>query len=314
MRILLSLIIVYYSVLPVLSQQDPQFSQNMFNKVMINPGSAGSADMICVTAVNRQQWVGFEGAPVTSAFSISSPFRLFGKNHGVGLFVLNDQIGFETNLGINLAYAYRTFVGQGTLGIGVYGGIINSSLNATWSVPSTDFHTPPDADPSIPAGSESALSFDLGIGVYYSTENLYVGVSSTHINEPIIDYTATANPFFSRFYYVMAGYKLELKNPAFEFQPGVFIQSDGVMTQMDLSGIMLYKDKFWGGMSYRMGSAVIGLVGFEIFSGIKVGYSYDFSTSAIRNYSKGSHEVVVNYCFSLSVDRTPKRYRSIRIL
>jgi type IX secretion system PorP/SprF family membrane protein len=314
MRILLSLIILFYSVLPVLSQQDPQFSQNMFNKVMINPGSAGSADMICVTAVNRQQWVGFEGAPVTSAFSISSPFRLFGKNHGVGLFVLNDQIGFETNLGINLAYAYRTFVGQGTLGIGLYGGLINSSLNASWSVPSTDFHTPPDSDPSIPAGSESALSFDLGFGVYYSTENLYVGVSSTHLNEPIIDYTATAKPFFSRFYYVMAGYKLELKNPAFEFQPGVFIQSDGVMTQMDLSGIMLYKDKFWGGLSYRMGSAVIGLVGFEIFSGIKVGYSYDFSTSAIRNYSKGSHEIVVNYCFSLSVDRTPKRYRSIRIL
>jgi type IX secretion system PorP/SprF family membrane protein len=314
MRILLSLIIVYYSVLPVLSQQDPQFSQNMFNKVMINPGSAGSADMICVTAVNRQQWVGFEGAPVTSAFSISSPFRLFGKNHGVGLFVLNDQIGFETNLGINLAYAYRAFVGPGTLGIGVYGGLINSSLNASWSVPSTDFHTPPDADPSIPAGSESALSFDLGFGVYYSTENLYVGVSSTHLNEPIIDYTATAKPFFSRFYYAMAGYKLELKNPAFEFQPGVFIQSDGVMTQMDLSGIMLYKDKFWGGLSYRMGSAIIGLVGFEIFSGIKVGYSYDFSTSAIRQYSKGSHEVVVNYCFSLSVDRTPKRYRSIRIL
>jgi type IX secretion system PorP/SprF family membrane protein len=314
MRILAAFLVFLFLVSPAFPQQDPQFSQNMFNKIMVNPGSAGSNEMICVTAVNRQQWVGFDGAPVTSAFSISSPFKLFGKNHGIGLFVLNDQVGFETNLGINLAYAYRTYLGSGTLGIGIYGGLINSSLKATWNIPATDFHTPPGSDPSIPAGDESALSFDLGFGVYYSTENLYVGVSSTHINEPQIDYTATANPFFSRYYYAMAGYSLEMKNPAFEFQPVVFIQTDGVLTQMDLSGIMMYNKKYWAGLSYRMGSAFVGLVGFEIFSGIKVGYSYDFATTAIQKYSKGSHEFVVNYCFSLSVDRSPKKYRSIRIL
>jgi len=314
MRIFIAFILSIVLVLPLFSQQDPKFSQNMFNKVMINPGSAGSDDVICVTAVNRQQWVGFEGAPVTSAFSISSPFRLFGKNHGIGLFVLNDQIGFETNLGINLAYAYRTFIGSGTLGIGLYVGLINSSLKATWSIPSTDFHTPPGSDPSIPSGDNSALTFDMGFGMFYSTENLYVGISSTHLLEPEIDFTATANPFFSRFYYVMAGYNLEIKNPAFEFQPGVFIQSDGVMTQLDLSGMFVYNKKYWAGLSYRLGSAIIGMAGFEIFSGIRVGYSYDFATTPIQRYSKGSHEFVVNYCFSLSVDRSPKKYRSIRIL
>lgn len=314
MRILFASFIFLYSLLPAFSQQDPQFSQNMFNKIMINPGSTGSTDLICVTAVNRQQWVGFDGAPVTSAFSISSPVRLFGKNHGIGIFVLNDHVGFETNLGLNLAYAYRTYIGAGTLGIGLYGGIINSSLNAEWRIPATDYHTPPGSDPSIPAGNESALSFDLGFGIYYNTEKLYVGVSSTHLNEPQIDYSATAKPFFSRYYYVMAGYSLELKNPAFEFQPGVFVQTDGVMTQMDLSGLMVYNKKYWAGLSYRLGSAVIGMAGLEIFSGIRIGYSYDFATTAMQQYSKGSHEFVINYCFSLSVDRTPKKYRSIRIL
>ncbi len=314
MRIYTTFLIILIINSNAISQQDPLFSQNMFNKVMINPGAAGSADMICATVVNRQQWVGFEGTPVTSAFSLSSPFRLFGKNHGAGLFILNDQAGFETNLGINLAYAYRAYVGAGTLGIGIYGGVINSSLQATWNIPSTEFHTPAGADPSIPIGNESTLSFDLGFGLYYYTDKLYIGLSTTHLNEPEINYSVSSNTFFSRYYYAMAGYNLALKNPDFEFQPGLFIQSDGVMTNVDFSGIMAYKNKYWAGISYRLGSAIIGMIGFEIFSGIRVSYSYDFSTTSIQRHSNGSHEFVINYCFNLFADRRPQQYRSIRIL
>jgi type IX secretion system PorP/SprF family membrane protein len=314
MRHFLSFMLFAFSVLLVFPQQDPQFSQNFFSKAMINPGSTGSKDMICATALNRQQWIGFDGAPVTSAFSINSPIRFLGRSHGIGLSILNDELGFEKNLSLNLAYAYRAFLGNGTLGIGVYGGLINSSLNATWSVPTSDYHTSPSTDPSVPGENESAITFDLGVGVYYYTEDFYVGVSSTHLNEPVINYTAGMNPFFTRFYYLTTGYSIPLKNPSYEFQPALFVQTDGKVTQMDVSGSLVINEKYWAGLSYRIGSAIIGMAGLELFSGIRVGYSYDFATSELRNYSKGSHEFVVNYCFSLSVDKTPKRYRSIRIL
>jgi type IX secretion system PorP/SprF family membrane protein len=296
------------------SQQDPQFSQNMFNIMMYNPGYVGSRNAICATALNRQQWMGFEGAPVSSVFSASSPFRLLGADHGAGIHILNDEIGFETNLSLNVSYAYRINTGPGQLGIGIGFGMINSSLDAEWSVPSGDFHTPAQGDPSIPAGNESTLTMDFSAGVFYYTDDLYIGFSSTHINEPVIEYSPTAKPLLSRHYYLTAGYSIYLDNPSYTARPALFIQSDGVMTQLNLGGLLEYQNRIWGGIFYRFGAAVVGIAGFELFNGVNIGYSYDFSTTAISSYNKGTHEFMLRYCFDLGLDRRPQRYRSIRIL
>jgi len=116
---------------PVLAQQDPQSSQYMFNTLTFNPGVAGTSGMICATAMNRQQWVGFKGAPSTTLFNISAPVSLFGIKSGVGLVVENDNIGFDKNINLTAAYSYLMDLGSGKMGIGVNLGMINTTLNPT---------------------------------------------------------------------------------------------------------------------------------------------------------------------------------------
>ncbi len=296
------------------AQQDPQFSQNMYNIMIYNPGYAGSKDAICATAINRQQWVGFENAPVTSAFTFTAPFRLLGADHGAGLSIMNDKAGFQSNLGISLTYAYRTEAGPGMLGIGASFGLINNSLDAEWIIPESDHHTHPSSDPSIPAGNESILVPDFSFGVYYNTEQLYFGLSATNITEPVMEYSGSATSFLSRHYYLTAGYRIKLGNPDYELRPSVLVQSDGAISQINLGGQVHYDNKLWGGLYYRSGSAIVGMAGMELFNGIQLGYSYDFATSSINRHSKGSHEFVLRYSFSLSIDRTKVSPGSIRIL
>ncbi len=308
--------LVFFTSLMLMSnaQQDPQFSQSMYNIMMYNPGYAGSRDAICATALSRQQWRGFDGAPVSSVFTVNSPFRLFGADHGGGLHILNDDIGFETNLSINLSYSYRMDAGDGKLGIGAGFGMISSSLEAEWFIPSGDSHTNASGDPSIPAGDETALTGDFSAGLFYYTDDYYIGLSSTHINQPAIDYTATATPFLRRHYYLTAGYTISFNNPAFRALPTLLVQSDGAMTQFNLGGIIEYDAKLWGGLYHRFRSAVVVIAGLELFNGIKIGYSFDFSTTAMSSHNKGTHEFLLRYCFELDMDRSPRRYRSVRIL
>jgi len=297
-------------------QQDPQFSQYMFNLTSVNPAYVGSSDMICLSLINRQQWVGFDGAPGTSFFQADAPVKPFGIKSGVGLSIMNDRIAFNKDLGIHAYYAYRLDIGQGTLGIGFNIGLINKALDASWEIPGelgTGF-TPPENDAAIPDEKESRIAFDLGFGLYYNTENLYFGLSTTHLNQPQIKYVDKDASYISRHYYAIAGYRFQMPNPTFEILPSVILKSDGKVNQIDVSALVRYNKKFWGGVSYRAGDAVIGIIGIEMFNGIRIGYSYDFTTSDIGNYSDGSHEFTVGYRFNLSLEKTPQKYRSIRFL
>ncbi len=310
----LLILIFLLAVMVSSAQQDPQFSQYMFNLVSFNPGATGSSDMICLSGVNRQQWVGFDGAPSASHFNVNAPVRPFGLNSGVGLSILSDNLGFNNDLGLAAAYAYKLDIGSGTLGIGINLGMFNKALKADWYIPSElEGSTPPDSDPLIPAGDESQIAFDMGFGLFYKTDNLYFGVSASHLNQAKIKYE-TSTPYLARHYYAVAGYRFQMSNPLFEILPSAIIKSDGRTNSFDVSTLVRYNKKFWGGVSYRPGDAVAGIIGFELFNGIRVGYSYDFNTSDIGNYSNGSHEFTLGYCFSLSLDKTPQKYRSIRFL
>ena len=296
------------------SQQDPQFSQYMFNIASFNPGYMGSTGKICISGLNRQQWMGFPGAPSATYFNANAPVKPFGLNSGVGLSIISDNLGFNKDLGLSAAYAYRLDIGSGTLGIGVNLGFYNKALEAEWYIPQEiEGSSPAESDNSIPKPDESQIAFDMGFGLFYSTENLYFGISTTHLNQPTIKYE-TSNPYLARHYYAVAGYRFQLPNPLFEILPSAIVKSDGTTNSFDISTLVRYNKKFWGGVSYRAGDALTGIIGFDLFNGIRVGYSYDFNTSDIGNYSDGSHEISLGYCFSLSFDKTPQKYRSIRFL
>lgn len=296
-----------------MTQQDPQYSHYMFNQMVINPGFAGSSDMICATMLHREQWIGFDGAPSTTLFHANTPVNPFGISSGVGLVIMNDKAGFSSNLNISASYAYRLNVGNGKLGIGVSFGFINQSLEPNWYIPSSDYHQPPSSDPLIPESNESVFVFDMGFGLFYTLDELYVGISATHLNEAKYKYSK-GTPYQRRHYYLTAGYNFQLSNPLFEILPTLQVLSDGTTSEISVNANMLYNKKFWGGVTYKAGSAVVGLLGIQLINGLRIGYAYEFPTSDIIQSTSGSHEFMVNYCFRLAVDRSPRRYKSIRFL
>ena len=298
---------------PVLSQQDPLSSQYMFNTLTYNPGIAGTSGMICATALNRQQWVGFKGAPSTTVFNISAPVSLFSIKSGVGLLVESDNVGFDKDINLSGSYSYLMDLGTGKLGIGLSLGMLNKTLTPQWEIPSGDAHTPVSGDPLIPESKESYVAFDAGLGLYYKAEKYYASLSVTHINQPKIKFSK-GEPYISRHYYLTGGYNLQLPDPALELLPSFFAFSDGKVVQVAVTSLIRYNKKVWGGVSYRAGDAFIGIIGLELFNGIRLGYSYDFTISDVRKNSTGTHEFMINYCFDLSLGKSPMKYKSIRFL
>ncbi|MBT5425444.1 MAG: type IX secretion system membrane protein PorP/SprF [Bacteroidetes bacterium] len=314
---ILRLLLVFAGMLismGIQAQQDPQFSMNMYNHMAVNPGYAGSQGMMEAAVLNRQQWMGFEGNPKTTFFSAHTPVKPFGIKSGVGLTFMDDKLGFEDNLSINLNYAYRMDIGNGSLGIGLGIGLLSKTLKGEWSIPDSDFHFSVGQDPAIPGGEESGMAFDMGFGAFYNTDDFYVGLASSHILEPTVDYGLSAKTDISRHYFLTSGYNFQLSNPIYEIQPSVFVKSDGASFQLDVNAILIYNKKFWGGVSYRLGDAVVFMAGMEMANGMRVGIAYDFTTSAIAAYSNGTVEFMLSYSLEIGGDKASQKYRSVRFL
>ncbi|MGD9977247.1 MAG: type IX secretion system membrane protein PorP/SprF [Bacteroidales bacterium] len=291
-------------------QQDPQFNQILFNPMSINPGYAGSLNMIGFGAINKLQFSGFgDGAPQSTAVSINAPISPFGFKSGVGLSILSDKYGFDDDLGISISYAarFKFKAVDGTLGVGVNGGVINNSIDPAWIFPDGT------TDVAVPPKKENSVNFDLGLGLYYNTDYMFFGLSVTHLNETKMNKNDQAARY-TRQYYVTGGYTLNV-NPAWQFEPSVVITTDFVSSRYSFNSIVKYNKKFWGGFSYRIGEAITGMVGFELFNGIKIGYAYEYCTTGnVSKYNDGSHEFMVGYNFQLKKEKPPQQYKSIRFL
>ena len=287
------------------AQQDPQFSQNMFIKLPINPGYAGTNGAICATAVYRTQWVGFPGAPKTLFFSVDAPVQIL--HGGVGLTIVNDQLGNFNFMHARAAYSYHHPVGAtGLVGIGLEAGLLQSSVKNNWLAPDgTNGHTAA-IDNAIPASGVAKGTYDVGFGVYYRTEQLHVGISASHVpgnaehlKESFFDYKA------ARHYYILAGYDFFLSS-TLTLRPSVHVKSDASVTTFDANVNLLWNNMLWGGVSYRLQDAIVPMVGFAWNptpkSTLKIGYAYDLGTSDLKTHHNNTHEILLNYCIKL----TPK--------
>lgn len=306
------LFIFIMSTVVLMAQQESQYSQNTYTQLLHNPGYAGSDGRICAFALQRLQWTGFEGAPQVTAFNVDGSVKRFG----IGISIENDVYGFDENLKANLSLAYKVALGNGNLGIGLKWGIVNSTINADWKTPVGDDGA---TDPAIPiSGSNNTNFLDFGFGLYYKAEDLYLGISSTHLLESDLEFTSgtegvTKVPV-KRHYYITAGYNMPFANPLLEFKPNIFVQSDGVKTQLAFTGLFEYNKKLWGGVSLRTDKAIIGILGAELFKWVKVSYSYDFVVSDMMGHNSGTHEIMMGFCIDVKKDKTPEKYKSIRFL
>ena len=300
------------------SQQDPQFTNNMFYKLGVNPGYAGAENAISGILLNRYQWEGFKGAPKTLVFSMDAAIHTFGAPGGIGLNIINDQVAFEKTTIVNLNYAYKKSLNIGELGIGIYMGLLTKGYNGQWDAGNNEgltnqIYVDASSDPAIPQGDVSQMATDLGMGVYLSTTHYYAGLSVTHLNQAGIKFSDYASTYLTRHYYLMGGYNIKLSNPLFELRPSFLVKTDLAGWQLDLNANIVYNEKFWGGISYRKDDAIALLMGLQMINGLKVGYSFDLVTSAIGYYGFASHEFFVTYSIDLEKNRSQK-YKSVRFL
>ena len=314
-KIISFVFLVFVLNLTCFSQQDPQYTNNMFYRLGVNPGYAGAEKTISGIILNRYQWDGFEGAPKTLVFSVDAAINAFGAPGGFGINIVSDQLGFAKNTMVNFNYSYRKSLDFGSLGIGVSAGLYSKSINGEWEVPEDDLgiYTQPESDPIIPQGESSQMAFDLGFGLYLTSNHYYLGASVTHINQAAIKYADLVSTYLARHYYFLGGYNIKLADPLFELRPSFLFKSDLASWQLDLNTNVVYNERFWGGITYRVNDAVALLMGMELVNGLKVGYSFDLVTSAIGRYGYGSHEIFITYSVDLEKNRSQK-YKSVRFL
>jgi type IX secretion system PorP/SprF family membrane protein len=297
----------------VIAQQDIQFTQSMFNRIYFNPGVAGSEGMACVNAIHRSQWVGFEGAPTTQNVNFHMPIaKLKG---GIGLSIVNDQLGFEQNNEFKLSYAYNKVVGPGKIGIGISAGIATKGYrNPEWLTPDG---SAANLDDAIPNNGETAFRPDIGIGIYYKSGNWFTGLSMSNTMESSLEFDSGQDYLSERHFYAMGGYMFEV-NRDIAIEPYLMMKTDiSSFLQLDFAVRGIYDGKYWGGLAFRTQDAVSLLMGMNLTEKFKFGYSYDLSTSTLRESNNGGHEIMLSYCFKIekkSNGNQKERYRNLRFL
>lgn len=284
------------------AQEDPQFAHNMYNHVFTNPGSAGMTEgRICADVLNRNNWIGFEGAPTTTLASVHTSIKKI--KGGLGLSIADDRLGFYKDFRAKLAYSYHTETALGTLGIGGEIGFMNRALEGSWQAPDGI-----ESDLLIPRSPSRKLFLDLGAGVFLRKgHKYYIGASISHLHNPKINYSDSTASFLRRHYFGSAGYSFRLFNSPIELKPSVFAKFDG--TKMQISGNLTgqYNKKISLGVSYRNRDAIIGMVGFSFIPDLTIGYAYELSISRLITVNKGTHEVYIGYC--LDIYKPPKNYK-----
>ena len=305
MKRIVFLCVILFCVLSLSAQQDPQFSQNMFNKLANNPGYAGSTSGISTSVLHRSQWMGFddEGAAAsTQNFSVDAEVPIL--NGGVGLNIVKDNIASFSNLGIQASYAYRTQLGFGQIGMGMSVGMYQSGLNGGALRPSQV------GDPVIPTGDVNGSKLDISAGVYFNNQNMYIGLSSAHMTEPTIEWSDGQSYNLARHYFLISGYNYEI-NPQFSLHPSIYLKHDGATSQLDINTNLIYNNKMWSGVSYRVDEGVIILAGMDINESLRFGVGYDVT---IINPMSNSFEFMLGYNFKVKTTKTISKYKNPRFL
>jgi len=274
------------------AQQDSQYTQYMYNTIAINPAYAGSRGALSVFGLYRTQWVGLDGAPETSTFSVNTPLN--NSNLGLGVSLVNDKIGptNENTLSADLSYTVPTSeTYKLSFGIKATANLFNLDMNKL------DPETQGDLQFQ---NLDNKITPNIGAGVYWHSDKAYVGLSVPNfIETKRYDNDDTAIFKDKINYYFMAGYVFNLDRLEYiKFKPALLTKMvQGAPLQVDVSGNFMFYDKFVIGLAYRWSASVSAMAGFQVTDGLYIGYGYDHETTNLRKYNSGSHEIFLRFEF-----------------
>ena len=313
-------------------QQDPMFTKYMFNSLIFNPAYAGSKDYMYAGFLYRNQWAGVEGAPSTQTATLHSPLR--NERVGVGLALINDEIGPTQTVGANLSYAYRIPLDKAMknkLSIGLQGGIEN--YRANWSM--LDIENPDIVFNDSP--NEFLPNF--GVGVFFYNDNYYLGASVPHLIEYDLRENIQTEIYArqARHYYFTGGAAFPLNGDALMFKPSFLVKAVGLLksqskieafrnigapVEFDIDLSLLFQQTLWVGTSLR---AAVGAFGdnptssydsvdvwASVFlkSGLRIGAAYDYPINSFNGATPGTFEVMLGYEFNFKQSKmaTPRYF------
>lgn len=285
------------------SQQDSQYTQYMYNTVNINPAYAGSRGVMSIFGLYRNQWVGLDGAPVTSTASLNTPIG--NSNVGLGLSFINDRIGpsDETSISADVSYSVPTSENWK----------LSFGLKATANLLNVDFtklSIYDTSDPRFQNNVDNKFSPNIGAGIYLHSNKTYFGLSvpnfleTKHFDESAsISNSASFVAKERMHYYAIAGHVFDL-SPSIQFKPAALAKVvQGAPLQLDISGNFLFNEKFTIGAAYRWSAAMSAMVGFQATENWFIGYAYDMETTKLADYNSGSHEIFLRYELFNNYDR-----------
>lgn len=270
-------------------QQDPQYTQYMYNTMSVNPAYAGQREVLSITGLYRTQWVGIDGAPKTQTLAVHSPLR--NERIGIGLSVVNDNLGpaSETYVDANVSYTIPVnFDGTKKLSFGLKGGF--HLLDTDWS---KGLYQNPDS-----AFNENVSQFSptVGAGIYYHSDNWYLGFSIPNfITTDHYDDFQESLASERLHYFLIGGYVFDVSQTT-KLKPAFLVKAvSGAPLIADVSINALFNDIFTLGIAYRWDDSLSGLAGFQITEGLYIGYAYDYTTTNLNNYNSGTHEIMLRF-------------------
>jgi type IX secretion system PorP/SprF family membrane protein len=302
-------LIVFAFAKAVTAQQDPQYSQYMYNPQVVNPAYAGSRGVASIVGLHRSQWVGLDGAPRTQTLSFNTPLQ--NSRVGLGLSVVNDELGPTDETYVAADFSYTIPVSAyGNLSLGLKGGA--HLLNVDFS----QLNIRDQNDGLFQNNIENQLSPTVGVGAYYHTDKFYVGLSTPNMLQTE-HFDASNNNNSTTYiakerihYFATAGYVFDLSESV-KFKPTTLVKVvSGAPLQVDVTANFMFAEKFTLGAAYRWSAAVTGLVGFQVSDQMLIGFAYDRETTELGNsvYNDGSYELFLRFELFNSYDKliTPR--------
>ncbi|WP_396189428.1 type IX secretion system membrane protein PorP/SprF [Flavobacterium sp.] len=308
-RIYLVLFIVSFYSLGVYGQQDPHYTQYMYNMSVMNPAYAGSKESLSMGLLHRRQWVDIEGAPTTSTFFGHSPV---GKNVGMGLSVINDKLGpiEENNIYGDFSYTLQ-LGGSHRLALGLKAGLTLHHVGLFSEIGDPSLNALPDLGDEAFSQNTSNSYFNFGSGLFYYTNKYYLAFSVPNIVKGVhLDVNGRSYGSEVSHYFLTGGYVFDL-NESVKFKPFFMLKSAfNAPTSLDLSSNFLFKDKFEIGATYRLDDSFGAMVNYAITPSLKLGYAYDHIVSDLKVTTPASHEIILLFDvnFSKKVSRSPRYF------
>lgn len=287
------------------AQQDPHYTQYMYNMNIINPAYAGSKENLSFGLLYRKQWVNIDGAPSTFSFSGSSPI---GKNLGLGLSMISDEIGpvKEQNVYTDLSYTLN-LGGEHRLAFGLKAGATFQKIGLHSDIA----YSLPFPDDDAFKQDTNTIYFNAGAGVFYYTDKYYVAFSVPNmIKSTHLDYNGVKYGSEVQHYFLTAGYVFDL-NPTLKFKPSAMLKSAfKAPMSLDLSANFLFNEKFEIGGTYRLQDSFGGMVNYAINPSLRIGYAYDSIISDLNVTTHSSHEIILLFDlnFPKKVSRSPRYF------